>query len=310
MIRTATCLAALAVLAVPAAFAETKTYDAQSFSAIKAEGAIDVIYERAATPSVTVEQAEGDFSDVYLDFDGDTLTVSRNSIRDKKGWFRGVSVNMGKDRKNIKVNGKHVPYYVVRVAGPTLDTAKVSSSAKLTAAGIEADGFTAKASSSGILQVSGNAQTARLDVSSSADLHAADLVAVTLSIDASSSGEVEARSTGTGHNSIDASSSADVTLVSAGAADFDIDASSSADVSLSGACATLVVSASSGADVMASDLACTSVDASGSSGADIDVRASESVKAHASSGADITVAGAPAQRDVSESSGGDVDIVS
>lgn len=307
MIRTATCLAAFAALTVPTALAETKSYDAKAFSEIEARGAIDVIYERAATPSIVVEQAEGDFGDVYLDFDGDTLIVSRNSVRDRSGWFSSVNINMKDHRKVVKVNGKRVPYYVVRVSGPNLDAARIAVSAKLTATGVHSDDFDGRASSSGDLEVSGTAGHAKLHASSSGDLIATDLEAGSLDIHASSSGDVEAKSTGTGRITIDASSSGDVELVSLGAADFVIDASSSADVELKGACAAIDIEASSSADVGAKELKCRSASVSASSSGDVSVYASESVQAHASSGGDIYVSGSPAARDVSKSSGGDVD---
>ena len=307
MIRTATCLAAFAALTVPAAFAETKSYDAQAFNEIEARGAIDVVYERAATPSITVEQAEGDFSDVYLDFEGDTLVVSRNSIRNRSGWFSNVSINMKDNRKVVKVNGKRVPYYVVRVAGPNLDSASASVSAKLVANDIQSTMFDGRASSSGDLELSGIATEAKLHASSSGDLLAAGLEAGSLDLHASSSGDLEAKATGTGRVVIEASSSGDVELQSEAAANFLVDASSSADVVLKGACASIEIDASSSADIEANKLTCQSATVSASSSADVSVYASDSVQAHASSGGDVYVAGSPAVRDISRSSGGDVD---
>ena len=307
MIRTATCLAALAALTTPAAFAETKTYDAKAFTGIDTRGAIDVVYEHADTPSITVEQAEGDFSDVYLDFDGDTLIVSRNSVRDGRGWFRNVSVRVRDNRKVVKVNGKRVPYYIVRVAGPSLDTVRVAVSAELEANGVQSDDFSARVSSSGNLYVNGTAGHADLYASSSGDIFAGSLAAGTLDLHASSSGDVEAKATGTGRVTIEASSSGDVELESLGAADFTVDASSSGDVTLRGACASIEVDASSSADIEAGKLTCRSATVDASSSADVFIYASEAVKAHASSSGDIYVAGTPAVRDISKSSGGDVD---
>ncbi|MEZ6011031.1 MAG: DUF2807 domain-containing protein [Hyphomonas sp.] len=307
MIRTATCLAAFAALAIPAAFAETKTYDAKAFHEIDASGAIDVIYERAPNRSISVEQAEGDFSDLYLEFDGETLVVSRNSVRDHKGWFGGVSINVRDGRKIVKVNGKRVPYYVVRVSGPDLDAARSSSSAKLVASGIESDEFDARASSSGDLVLSGTAGHARLHASSSGDLEAGAFQAASLVIHASSSGDVEAKVTGTGRVMIEASSSGEVELLSLADADFVVDASSSADVEMEGACATIEIEASSSADVDANELICREATVAASSSGDVSVHASDVIKAHASSSGDISVSGSPATRDVTKSSGGDID---
>jgi len=307
MIRTATCLAAFAALAIPAAFAETKTYDAKAFHEIDASGAIDVVYEHAPNRSISVEQAEGDFSDLYLEFDGETLVVSRNSVRDHKGWFGGVSINVRDGRKIVKVNGKRVPYYVVRVSGPDLDAARSSSSAKLVASGIESDEFDARASSSGDLVLSGTAGHARLHASSSGDLEAGAFQAASLVIHASSSGDVEAKVTGTGRVEIEASSSGEVELLSLAEADFVVDASSSADVEMEGACATIEIEASSSADVDAHELMCREATVAASSSGDVSVHASDVIKAHASSSGDISVSGSPATRDVTKSSGGDID---
>jgi hypothetical protein len=87
-----------------------------------------------------------------------------------------------------------------------------------------------------------------------------------------------------------------------------VDASSSADVELSGTCQALEISASSSADVEAHNLKCATGDIRASSGADVSAFLNDSVEAKASSGADISVAGNPPSRDVSKSSGGDIEI--
>ncbi|MEZ6000703.1 GIN domain-containing protein [Hyphomonas sp.] len=307
MKRPATCFAALLILATPAALAETKSYPAQPFSEIEAGGPIDVIYERAATPSIVVEQAENDFSDIYLDFDGDTLIVSRNSVRNRSGWFNKVSINTKNDRKIIKVNGKRVPYYIVRVSGPDLDGVEVKKSAKLTANGVESGSFKGHASSSGDLELNGSATEAELHASSSGDILAAGFRAESLDIQISSSGDVEATSSGTGLVQVEASSSGDLELNSLGAAEFLIQTSSSADLELKGQCASIKVEASSSADVDANDLTCRSADVTASSSADVSVTATDSIVARATSSGDIYVSGSPVHRDITRSSGGDID---
>jgi hypothetical protein len=307
MIRSATSLATLLILSTPAALAENKSYPAQPFTEIEAAGPIDVIYERSDTYAVNVEQADGDFSDVYLDFKGDRLIVSRNSIRDRSGWFNNVSIRVKNDRKVVKVNGKRVPYYIVRVSGPDLNTVLSRSSAKLTATGVMAESFDAQANSSGDLVLDGIASTAKLRASSSGDILAANFRAEMLDIHASSSGDVEARSHGAGKVTVEASSSGDVELHSLGSAEFVVEASSSADVELAGQCASIEVEASSSADVDANELNCKSAQITASSSADVSVHASEEVTARASSGGDIYVSGSPPIRDISKSSGGDVD---
>ena len=307
MIRTATCLAALSVLTAPAALGETKSYPAQAFSGIEAAGPIDVVYAPADAPSISVEQADGDFTDVYLDFDGDTLVVSRNSVRDRVGWFSNVSIRTKNDRKIVKVNGKQVPYYLVRVSGPDLDSVIAKSSAKLTVEDVNSEDFDARATSSADLILSGSASRAKLHASSSGDILAESFRAVALSLHASSSGDIEATSSGAGPVQIEASSSGDIELDSLDAAEFIIEASSSADIELSGSCANIEVEASSSADVEAHELSCSSADIHASSSADVSVHVSDAVTARASSGGDIYVSGNPPMRDISKSSGGDVE---
>ncbi len=310
MKRAATCFTALIVLVAPAAIAETQSYPAEAFSQIKAVGPIDVIYEPAATPSIMVEQAENDFSDVYLDFEGDTLVVSRKSIRDRSGWFNNVNINTKNHRKTIKINGKHVPYYVVRVSGPDLDGAVLKRSAKLTANGVNSTRFDAHASSSGYLLLSGSAKSAEFHASSSGEISAPDFRAQSFDIEVSSSGDVEAKSNGNGRVKVDASSSAGLDFESLGVAEFLIQASSSAEIELSGECASIEIEASSSADVDGKDLACRDAKVAASSSADVSVHVSDSIEAKASSSGDINVSGSPAVRNISRSSGGDVDFES
>lgn len=307
MNRTTACLAALTLLATPTALADTKSYAAQPFDEIEAGGAIDVIYERADAPSIRVEQADGDFSDLYLDFDGDTLVVSRNSVRDRSGWFKNVSIRVKDNRKIVKVNGKQVPYYLVRVSGPRLDGVQAKSSAKLVVNGLESDNFNARASSSGDLELNGTAAKAQLHASSSGDILAQDFNVDTLDIHASSSGDVEVKAPGVKRVQIEASSSGDVELDSGGDAEFSIKASSSADVELAGKCTSISVEASSSAEVEANALKCKEANVTASSSADVSVYAADEVTAQASSSGDIYVAGSPSIRDVSTSSGGDID---
>ena len=50
------------------------------------------------------------------------LSCPATAVRDRAGWFNNVSIRTKNDRKIVKVNGKQVPYYLVRVSGPDLDS--------------------------------------------------------------------------------------------------------------------------------------------------------------------------------------------
>lgn len=297
-------LIALAAALTPLAAAETQSFDIGAFTAIDTRGAINVIYTPGET-SLSAEEDTGDFSDLYLENDGDTLIISRKSLRDENGWYKNVSMRMKGDDRVIKIDGEVVPAYTVRVSGPSLVSAYVARSSDMEASGIDADTFNGSVSSSGDLKLTGRAGTVSLDGSSSGDLDASELLASALEIDSSSSSDVWGTVTD-GPLTIDASSSSDVTVTATGATLATIDASSSSDIELTGTCGAAEISASSSADVEASDFACTDGTIRGSSGADISANIVGNLFARASSGADISVDGNPASADVKESSGGDI----
>ena len=306
MLKTITATAIIALMAAPLALAGTKSLDLKGFDQIEAKGAMNVIYTAGPNTSVVIETDGNDFSDAKVSVDGDTLVITRVSL-DKRGFFGGsASLRVSDDGKTVRVNGKKVPHYVVRVTSPNLAGIKVSRSSTGKASGIDADTFEARASSSGDLTLEGRATSAKIEASSSGDLDAAGFEAVSLNASASSSGDVSALMAGTDLAKVSASSSGKVTLRSLNAAKFEMDVSSGGEVEAAGACASVDVSASSGADVDASELKCETATVNASSGADVEAFASVSASGNASSGADISFGGSPAQQQVNTSSGGDV----
>lgn len=306
MLKTITATAIIALMAAPLALAGTKSLDLKSFDQIETKGAMNVIYTAGANTSVVIETDGNDFSDAKVSVDGDTLVITRVSL-DKKGMFGGgANLRVSDDGKTVKVNGKKVPFYTVRVTSPNLTGIKVAQSSTGKASGIDAETFEARASSSGDLTLEGRATKATLEVSSSGDLVADGFEAGSLDVSASSSGDVKAVVTGTGLTKVSASSSGEVSLRSLKAAQFEIDASSGGEVEATGACASVNIDASSGTDVDASGLKCETATVSASSGADVEAFASVSASGNASSGADISFGGSPAQQQVNTSSGGDV----
>ena len=308
MIKTLTALATITLLLAPGALAEGKAFNAGAFSDIKVNGVMDVIYTPAAQVKVTVETPTGDFSDALIENDGDTLVVSRVSLKKKKNRFFswGGSTNISKDGETVKVNGKRVPRYTVHVSGPELDGIRVSQSSSFTSSKIDSDDLEVSVSSSGHAELAGVSGETRLSASSSGEIEAKGLETKTLRISASSSGEATATVTGTGETVVDASSSGEATVFSKGAATFTVEASSGGSVELSGACKSIDVSASSGATVEADDLRCGSAQAGASSGGDVDVYSTGLAEGKASSGGSVKFTGSPSQQNSKESSGGSV----
>lgn len=305
MKQTAISLIALSIAAMPA-IAETTSIDTGSFDSIDVNGAISVIYEQGENQSVVVEQAAGDFSDIDVSTRGNELRITRKSLKKKGVFNRGVSINRSNGNLVVKVNGKVVPNYTVRISSPAITAIDASQSSTVTARDINTEILELDASSSADIIASGRAGELFIGASSSADVDAAGLESNSLDIDASSSAEVTATSNGLGPVFVNISSSAEAEIELAGRAHVDIDASSSADVELAGTCDRIIVDASSSADVEAEELQCNRAEVSASSSSDVNVHVSESITGHVSSGADLNVLGSPANRDVSRSSRGDV----
>jgi hypothetical protein len=104
---------------------------------------------------------------------------------------------------------------------------------------------------------------------------------------------------------VDASSGSDIKL-ELEVNELSVGSSSGSDISLKGKATNMQANASSGSDINASELQAKKCNASVSSGSDIRIFVTEELDASASSGGDITYSGNPAQKDINESSGGDV----
>ena len=105
---------------------------------------------------------------------------------------------------------------------------------------------------------------------------------------------------------ISVSSGADLKIEDLTAKSVSLDVSSGADARLSGQVDQFKGSSSSGANLHCGDLVAESCVVSASSGADADVHVTKDLKARASSGGDVRYKGNPSQKDIDESSGGDV----
>ncbi len=127
-----------------------------------------------------------------------------------------------------------------------------------------------------------------------------------VALDASSGSDVESENTLEGETlDISASSGSDVKL-DVRYKNLSLHSSSGSDAELKGKTKYLKLSASSGSDIDASGLESVYAKANASSGSDISLTVTEELEADASSGADITYFGNPKNRNIDESSGGDV----
>lgn len=125
-------------------------------------------------------------------------------------------------------------------------------------------------------------------------------------VESSTGADVEVSGITADSVTLSVSSGSDLNVRSAEGGEFKIDVSSGADLRIDGRCESASMSVSSGGTLSAGGLLCETVAVEVSSGGDADVFASARITAGASSGGDINVDGNPAERDVEESSGGDV----
>ena len=105
---------------------------------------------------------------------------------------------------------------------------------------------------------------------------------------------------------LDVSSGSDIKLEDLSAGKIMLETSSGSDAKLSGDVEFFKASASSGSDIDARDLKSRSCEVRVSSGSDAIVYVTERLDASASSGGDIRYKGSPREKDINESSGGDV----
>ncbi|HEV7278321.1 MAG TPA: head GIN domain-containing protein [Devosiaceae bacterium] len=126
------------------------------------------------------------------------------------------------------------------------------------------------------------------------------------SVEASSGADVEVEGLAADDLTLNVSSGADLTIRSAFGGTYEIDVSSGSDLRIDGQCESASIDVSSGGTLRGSGLQCQSVRIDASSGGDADVYADAQIVAEASSGGDVYVAGDPQEREIEESSGGEI----
>lgn len=231
MIRTFTAASLLALGLAGAASAETRTYDVGAFTEIDISAGLDLTFEEGGAQSVTVENRNGDFSDIQVLVKGNTLVLKR--AKNNWGWGRkrerygitvsapvisGVEASSGSDVAGRGMSGNSI--YV-----------DVSSGADVTVTGVEGGTVSISTSSGSDASVSGTCVTVQADSSSGSDLDARDLVCQNGEAEASSGSDLSIHVTVAVE--ADASSGADVDVYG-GPTDVDSDKSSGGSVSIRG----------------------------------------------------------------------------
>lgn len=229
MIRTLTAASLVALGLAGAASAETRDYDVGSFTKIDVSAGLDLSFEQGAAGPVSVENANGDFSDIEVKVKGDTLVLKR--VKNNWGWGRK------RERYGITVSAPVISDIDASsgsdVAGRGMSGAdiriSVSSGADVTVTGVDGGTVSIKTSSGSDASVAGSCVAVRAQSSSGSDLEARDLVCQRGEADASSGSDLSIHVT----NSVnaDASSGADIDVYG-GPTTVDSDKSSGGSVSI------------------------------------------------------------------------------
>ena len=160
-------LLAFATAVAHAESANSKTYDLEGFTGIKASAGISVAFEQADDYSVVASFKDADENDIKVRIDGDVLKISfKNSI--------------GNNNRKRRVN--------VAVKGPDLELARATSGASLRVSAVNVDDIKLKSDSGGSLKISGTCNAATAKVSSGGSVNAKGLECQSVTAGASSGG--------------------------------------------------------------------------------------------------------------------------
>lgn len=224
---------AACALALPAAtLAASRTYDTGAFERVSAAAGIEVEITSGPARSVVAENKSGDFDDLRISVEGNTLQIGRPAGSWFSNWFSG---------------GR--PDYKVHVVTPALHSLTAASGAEVSVAGSFEGDFTVTASSgsevevSGIrggsvkastssgseIDISGSCVSLQAEASSGSDLDADDLKCETVTVQTSSGSDVSVSASK--RVSGNASSGSDV-LVRGNPPVVQVEKSSGADVKL------------------------------------------------------------------------------
>ncbi len=155
-LQIALACSAASILAISAAQAETKTYDFDGFTIVKAAAGVDVEITVGGAYSVRAEGDPKQLEKLKMQLSGDTLKIARKR---SGGWFQN---NRRSD-------------FTIYITTPVLEGVEVSSGAEVNADAIDAGEFRASVSSGADASLSGRCAMIDASASTGADLDAAEL---------------------------------------------------------------------------------------------------------------------------------------
>lgn len=231
MIRIISTASLFALGLAGAANAETRSFDVGAFTEIDISAGLDLSFEQGATQSISVENKKGDFSDIAVLVEGNTLILKRKKTN--WGWGRkrqryaitvtapqisGLEASSGSDVDGRGMSGQDI-------------VITVSSGADVNVDGLDGGTVRIKTSSGSDATVAGQCVSVRANSSSGSDLEARGLICEDGEARASSGSDLSIHVTK--RVEANASSGADVDVYG-GPTDVDADKSSGGSVSVRG----------------------------------------------------------------------------
>lgn len=210
--------------------AATRTYDVAGFESVSIASGIDAEISVGSARSVVAETMTGNFDDIEISVEDNTLRIGRPDGKWFSGWSSGTR-----------------PQYKVHVATPALHVLKVSSGSDASVKGNVTGDFSLKASSGSDVKIAGlNGGHVKIDASSGSDIELAGSC-VSLETENSSGSDMDAEGLKCESVDVRASSGSDVSV--AASKQITGKASSSADIRVRGKPTVVNIDKSSGADV-------------------------------------------------------------
>jgi len=220
-------LSILAIAALPAA-ADVRTYDVGNFDGIDVSAGIEVRYETGASRSVEVENENGDFSDIAVEVDDETLVLKRQKKMNWGSKRQDYSVTVSvQSLSDIEASsGSYVEGSGLSGEEASID---VSSGARAIVTGISAGEIDIETSSGSSVEASGTCSELEADASSGSTIDAGALQCTALVADVSSGASIRAHAS----ERVDAEASSGGSIrVTGGATDVTIDKSSGGSVTI------------------------------------------------------------------------------
>lgn len=160
-----------------AAQAETRSYDVEAFTAVKAATGVNVDIKVGPAQSISADGPDGEMDRLQIISKSGRLVVKRKSKK-RWGWNWGDDSNFN-----------------VTITMPELNSIDVSSGASVDAEGVNSERVILDASSGADIDVGGTCGIVSADASSGADINARDLVCREASADVSSGASIDVHAT-------------------------------------------------------------------------------------------------------------------